>query len=150
MNAFEGIVAAMADALSRAPAIADGNIQRGTGRPVPEGVDQQVSLRLAGSNPSRGQIRGAPIDWTTTVMFESAARGSITYPSGSVTGDQAALALFQTAWERLFSDPTLGGLALDMIPAPFEIDEDELDNPVGCVRSAVQVLHRTAANTLEV
>lgn len=149
MNAHEAVVAASLAQLLVPPAVAD-EVTRGRGRPVSDTVASAVRVRFGGSVPQRGSIKGAPIDWLTTIIFESHARGSDDVDLGvNTSGEQAALAVHQTAWERLFSDPTLGGLVMDMEPGPVDVDDDELDDPLGCVRSAVRVLHRTSAYSLE-
>lgn len=149
MNAHEVVISAALAKLQALPELAD-EIIRGRGRPVSDDVETSLRLRFGGSAPARGAIRGAPIDWLTTIVFESHARGSADVPNGdNVPGEQAALALHQAAWERLFSDPTLGGVVMDMEPGPVDVDDDEMDSPIACVRSAVRVLHRTAAYSLE-
>lgn len=143
MNAHEAVVSAVKAKLAEAPAIAM-VIERSRRRPIEEDVNAAVNVYFGGGIPQRGVIRGAPIDWVTTVRFECLARAS-----EGQTADQAALALHALAWERLMSDQSLGGLAMDMVPGPVDIDEDELDTPVGCAIGTIQILHRTASNTLE-
>lgn len=135
---------AVVDRLSAAPALADGGVHRARRRPMPEGVKGLINVYLGGSLPTRGSIAGAPIDWLTAIRLETIARGD-----ASTTGDQAALALHQKAWERLFGTPSLGGLAMDMEPGPIVSDEDEADTQLGVVIGTVQVMHRTGAYSLE-
>lgn len=146
MNAHEVMVAAVLTAFLNAPPLASGNVVRGRRRPIDDTVDEFIAVYFAGSVPDRNAITGAPIDWRTNVRFDCYKRGSSTQ-----TADQAALALHAQAWDRLFATPTLSGLVMDMAPLPIAPgDEDELDTPLGQVSGAVQLLHRTAYNTLEI
>ena len=150
MNAFETIAQAIVAQLKADPSIADGQVQRGHGRPVPEGVDAAVTLALTNALPTRSAIFGGPIDWLTTFSIDCSARGSKSYPGAEVPAEQAALALYQAAWERLFANPTLSGAVMDMEPLGFDVDTDELDTTVATVRTGIRLRHRTAGNTLEV
>ena len=130
--------------LSAAQALVDGGVHRARRRPLPDSVSGMINVYLGGSLPTRGSIVGAPIDWITAVRLEAIARGD-----ASTTGDQAALALHQKAWERLFGTPSLDGLVMDMEPGAIVSDEDEADTQIGVVTGTVQVMHRTAAYSLE-
>ena len=94
-----------------------------------------INVYLGGSLPTRGSIVGAPIDWITAVRLEAIARGD-----ASTTGDQAALALHQKAWERLFGTPSLDGLVMDMEPGAIVSDEDEADTQIGVVTGTAYYL----------
>lgn len=152
MNAHEAIVSAVRAALLVDPPLAGGNVVRARQRPVSEGVNQFIAVYFAGSAPNRGTIYGAPIDWATNVRFDCYARGAVgQYGTEGQSGDQAALALHAEAWNRLFSAPTLGGLAMDMAPLPIPpSDEDEIDTTLGVVSGGVQLRHRTGGYTLEI
>lgn len=143
MNAHQAVVRAVVDRLKADPALAD-EVNRARRRPIEEGVQTAVNVYFAGSLPQRGAIRGAPIDWQTIVRFECLARGSF-----DQTPDEVALELHAKAWERLMGDQSLGGLAMDMVPGQVDTDDDELDSPIGCAVGTVQIVHRTASNTLE-
>lgn len=145
MNAHSAVVAAVIAQLQQAPAIASGNVYRGRLRPVATGAAQAVVVRFGDSDPQRGAIRGAPIDWGTTVVVECYARAG-----AAESGDEAALALHADVYARLMSDPTLGGAAGDLAPPRLALDETELAETLGCVNAAYLVQHRTTEHTLEV
>ena len=145
MNAHEQVVAAVAARLKAMPAIAV-TVERGRRRPMDLSSMTMVGVYFGGSLPQRGTIKGAPIDWLTSVRFDCVARGAT-----GVSGDAAALALHAKVWNRLFEDPQLGGLVQDMeSEAIAPSDEEQLDTAIGCVTGGVLLRHRTASNTLEI
>lgn len=145
MNAHELVLTAAVATLKQAPAIAGGNVFRGRRRPVDDTMQELVAVRFGGSTPDRGSINGAPIDWSTVIRFDCYARGT-----EARSGDERAIALHASAWNRLFSNPSLGGLVMDMAPAAIDTEDDELDTTLACAIGAVQVSHRSGAYTLEI
>jgi len=146
MNAHEALLAAVKARFLVTPALASGKVERGRRRPVDLGSEQAIGVYFGGSIPQRGTIKGAPIDWLTSVRFDCVARGR-----NGVSGDEAALELHSQAWARLFEDAQLGGLVMDMEPeAVAPSDEEQLDTAIGMVSGGVLLRHRTSNNTLEV
>lgn len=131
------------------PAIAGGQVKRGQTRPVADTVQRFVGITLAGSDPDRVQIRGNPVEWSTTLRASCCARGTTSVGVAS-TGEENAIELFGEVYARLLSEPTLGGAAWDVEPGPVDLEQDELDSSLACVTATFRVRHRTAANTLEV
>lgn len=145
MNAHELVLTAARAVLLQAPAIAGGNVFRGRRRPVDDTVQELVAVRFGGSTPERGSINGSPVDWTTVIRFDCYARGTEV-----LSGDERAIALHASAWNRLFANSSLGGQVMDMAPAAIDTEDDELDTTLACAIGAVQVMHRTGDYSLEI
>lgn len=141
-TAFQAIAAAIAAALTAAPALAGGRVYANRLRPLPEGVATAIVVRLDKSAGSE-QVLTA-LDWTSTFAIECYARGA----SGSDPAD-AVDALLQAAWARLaaLDAAALGAMAIVINPA-IDWIYDEADGPVVCASVGLQVQHRTAVATL--
>jgi hypothetical protein len=147
-NAHQVILAAAAAALAVSPAVADVITHSGSpGRPsLPEGQAQQVDIRFAGSDPDRGDINGAPIDWITHIRIDALARGTAT-----VGAEFRALQLHADAWHRLMTDATFRALVQDLQPGQIQApDAAEGDATCCCISGFLMAVHRTSANTLEI
>jgi hypothetical protein len=143
VSAHNDIVAAVKAQLLVVPAITP-KVHRGRKRPIGADVAQAINVRFSGATPGApGPMMGSPVDWVTVVIVECYARAS-----AAQSGDEAALLLHTQAHDRLMSDPTLGGLADDVLPPTMQADDEELDETLGCLIAAYQVVHRTAARTL--
>lgn len=142
MTAFSEITAAFESALSRAPAVAQ-SVTRANDRPVPANLNTAVNVRFEGSQPDRGAIRGAPIDWLSRVSVECYAKASSDGP------DVAVDAVMNAVYCRLAEDETLGGMADDIGVPMIEADYDAQAQKTGWVRMTYTVVHRTANNNLE-
>lgn len=143
-DAHNAVVQAVISTLLATPALASGNIYRGRRRAISKNVELGIAVRFGASDPSRGAIKGAPIDWTTTVLVECYAR-----TTGTESADEAALALHADAYARLNTDPSLGGVVDDLLPPSLDVSEEDRDEQLGCVIAGYQLRHRTAENTLQ-
>jgi hypothetical protein len=144
MNAHDQVIDAILSALKAEPAIAAGNVYEEELRHKPETIDEYVIVSLAGSRPGRVAIKGAPVDWTSIVTIESHARRDQRTPAG-----RASRRLAAQVYARLLSEPTLGGVVLDIQEPSLQTDHEQLDTEIGCVIAQYPVLHRTQARTLE-
>lgn len=145
MNAHDSILNAILAAIGAAPALAGGALFKNRLRKLPEGNDQAVVVHFGSSSPSRGAIRGAPVDWTTRVIVECYARED----NLDVAGESNSLALHRDVYDRLMADPSLGGLAMDLIDPELDTDADPADTDLACVIAQYTVLHRTDSHTLQ-
>jgi hypothetical protein len=146
VNAHDQQLARAVALLQQAPAIAGGRVYRGRRRPLAESAASGVFVYFRSSLPDRSLVGGgAPLGWQTVFTIESIARAT-----ASQSGDEAALQLNGQVFERLMTDPTLGGAAQDLAPGPIDSDEEELDTAIGVVVAQFATLHRTSSTTLEV
>lgn len=107
------------------------------------GLNQQVHVNFAGTTAVQEQDQpvstGRPRDWLT--------RYELTFLARKVGSDEAADvadAMWVEAFGRLMADRTLGGLAMDVIPADVEEPEIQEGETSGCrLTCFVLVLHRT-------
>lgn len=113
-------------------------------RPLAQATTQAVVVRPVASQVSEAALApGYPVSWTTTVAVECYAR------SGSATAPDVAVdALLQSVYDRLMSDPSLGGTVLALQPQELSYDFDADGEQTTCVTLVFAVRHRTAGNTL--
>ncbi len=144
MTAFGTIVAAIVTLLQSATAVS-AVVDRARLRPVTEGMDDAVVVRIQGANNiERFAIRNAPVDWDTNIAIECYARHST-----AVSGDAAVDALLAKVYAKLAQDPTLGNLVMDLMPTELEYDFATAAENLCCVTLTLKVLHRTNNLTLE-
>lgn len=136
-TAFSSIVAAVIAALEAEPAVC-GTIYRARERVVPEQADKAINVQFENALPSRGAMRGAPVDWSTRVTVECFARSVL--ESGGLAVDP----LFQAVYERLAADSTLGGVASDVEIQGIEAENTNEGKKTGWVRLTYIVQHRTS------
>jgi hypothetical protein len=142
-GAFPELVSAVKAALEADPPVSP-TVFVNRRRAVPEDQSTAVVVRLDGGRPQLGAILEAPVDWETGVAVECYARGASDEEALQAVHDLAAI-----AWTRVFADPTLGGLAMGIEPAPIEWDFENTGEFLAVEILNFSVLHRTAANTLE-
>lgn len=138
-SAHMGIRAAIVARLLESPALADGRVVANRRRPMAQAVDAQVFVYLEDAVATRGEIRGAPINWRTRIRVECVARDV-----AGVNADDAADALQTRVAARLLVAPGLGGLALDTELQAMAWTEDEADNSLSACQAIYSVWHVTA------
>lgn len=144
MLAHQLLMDALMASLVAAPAVAGGNIQRHRTRPVADGVQQAVSLRVLGSTPQPLAGLGAPIDWITRIGIECIGRAGT-----DSTADQAAGPVLQAVHTRLCTDSALASAGFDLFPWPeLSWDQEDLDERIGAVIAIYTVRHRTTPTDL--
>lgn len=144
-SAHLSIQSAIVAALLAAPALAGGNVQANTLRPVASSKAVAVVVRLLQSRAATPKILGGPYDWVTTFQVECLARGA----AGSSESAAAVDGLLELAWQRLSTiNPTgLGVMDVRMAPA-IDWQMDESETPLVAAVISLQVNHRTQATTL--
>lgn len=145
MSAHLSIQSAIVAALLAAPALAGGNVQANTLRPVASSKSVALVVRLLQSRAATPQILGGPYSWVTTFQIECLARGA----TGGSEGAAAVDSLLELAWQRLstLSPAGLGVMDVRMAPA-IDWQMDESETPLVAAVISLQVNHRTAAATL--
>ncbi len=146
MNAHDAVVDAVLRALRQSPAVTQGLIDEDVdAASIGEGVDECISVGIDSSTPGRSSIRGMPIQWSTDVVLECYAR----VDGRTTLAGRASRALHQRAYARLMADPSLGGVAIDMLEPQLRADRDQQDTRLGCLVATYTVVHRTAAGSME-
>lgn len=80
------------------------------------------------------------LDWTFLVNFVVVIRSDVP--------DSAADPIFSSLHALLMADLTLGGLAIDVQPAPVDFNFVEADTPAGVFKCAYIIRYRTLVDTL--
>lgn len=141
MTVFATIVTAVVATLTAGTPVSP-NIYRARMRPIAQQHDTAVVVRIGSAAAERGDIGGAPVDFTTQLAVECYARSATTTP------DLAADALLGTVYARLMADTTLGGLVMDMHLTNIDYDFDETGEKTACVTLQLAVRHRASSTTL--
>jgi hypothetical protein len=145
VNAHDKVMAAILAALRRAPAVTSGVIDEDVDAgDIAEEVNQCVSVSFSAADPQRPAIRGNPVYWQSTYVFECFARADGNTPRG-----RASRELHRAVYARLMSDPSLGGVTLDILEPNLRNERDQQDNRLGCVIASYALVHRTSGGTLE-
>lgn len=141
MTVFANIVTAVVAVLSAGTPVSP-NIFRARMRPIAAQHDTAVVVRLGPALPERGDIGGAPVDFTTALAVECYARSATTTP------DLAADALLEAVYARLMADPSLGGTVMDINLTGIDPDFDEAIEKTACITLQLSVRHRASSTTL--
>ena len=80
------------------------------------------------------------LDWTLRVRIVVVVR--------SQTPDTTADATVESLHTKVVTDPTLGGLAIDVRPATVTFDVVEADQPAGIISCEYEVDYRSSYNDL--
>ena len=145
MSAHLSIQSAIVAALLSAPALAGGNVQANTLRPVAGSKAAALVVRMLQSRANTPQVLGGPYDWITTFQVECLARGA----AGSTESAAAVDSLLDAAWQRLatLNPAGLGVVDVRMQPA-IDWQMDGEDQPLVAAVISLQVKHRTTTTTL--
>lgn len=145
MSAHLSIQSAIVAALLSAPALAGGNVQANTLRPLASSKSSALVVRMVQSRAATPQILGGPYDWVTTYQVECLARGA----AGSSESAAVVDSLLESAWQRLSTlSPTgLGVIDVRMQPA-IDWQMEDAETPMVAAVISLQVNHRTQSTTL--
>ena len=133
---------ALAEALRRDPPVCD-RIDEQRDLTLPSGVTASISVFRDTSRAAPGAILGAPFDWTTRMRVLVKARATST---GTAEANADALAL--VAYARVMADPSLGGVADDLVPEDLTWDQDDADTGVALALLNFRITHRTAGGSI--
>jgi len=139
------IAAAVVDALKALPAIASGRIFRSRTRQISSSDTNGVVVRLVRSSSADPEMMGGRTQWKTLISIECYGRGNHEVPESGA--DEVVVAVF----ERLASNPTLDGLAMDLAPfdgSTLEWDFDEMDTTMCSITAHFVVTHQTTERLL--
>jgi len=81
------------------------------------------------------------LDWTFRVRFVVVSRANV--------ADQAADPTISSMHAKLVADLTLGGLVIDVQPAPVDFEFVEADTPAGVITCEYIIKYRTTVSSLD-
>lgn len=141
-TAFMRIAAAVQARLQAAPAIS-AHVDLARVRVLPEQGWTALVVRSGGAAREQGVGFGTPAIWSSALILECYARGTLSCPVAD-----AADALLGAAVQRLMQEPTLGGLVanLDLQSIDWEFDADGAQ--AACITVGFLVRHASAADNL--
>jgi hypothetical protein len=134
---------AVAALLSAGPALAEGRIFENRNYRLPTGVESQVHVNYAQSEPQRAAILGAPIDWDTSIEITVKARANTV-----LTAEDVADEIWTAAYARVMADQTLGGTVASIDPGVVTVQDDEADTGTCKLTWELLVRHETSNDSI--
>tara|TARA_R100001443_G_C3301567_1_gene165423 strand:- start:3 stop:425 length:423 start_codon:yes stop_codon:yes gene_type:complete len=134
----ERILAALKTTLAGTTGVGT-RIYRSRPEPTSRGESPAIVVEWTNDQPS---IRGTTghIDWTLRIRVVVVSRGKIP--------DNLADATVESLHSKLLTDPTVGGLAIDIRPATTTFELIEADQPAGLIMCEFEVDYRTTYGSL--
>jgi hypothetical protein len=144
MNAHDAVLKAFRDACLAEPALAGGNVFVERMRKISEDATEAIVVRFGASDPSRAVLYAHPVDWESRIVVECHARNDeFDEIEGTATG-----ALHLAVYQRVMADPTLGGVAFDVLEPVLDRQRADVDSELACLVGQYVVRHRTQARSL--
>lgn len=134
----ERILAALKTTLAGTTGVGT-RIYRSRPEPTSRGESPAIVVEWTNDQPS---IRGTTghIDWTLRIRVVVVSRGKIP--------DNLADATVESLHSKLLTDPTIGGLAIDIRPSTTTFELIEADQPAGLIMCEFEVDYRTTYGSL--
>ena len=136
----EQILSAIATALVGTTGVGS-RIYRSRVEAFSRGESPAISLEPINDTPATNTSLPT-LDWSLTVRFAVIVRGAIP--------DQLADPVVQSLHSKVMADPSLGGLAMDIIPSSVDWQLIEADQPAGVVLCDYVIRYRTSLTDLTV
>ena len=115
-------------------------IYRSRVEPMTRGESPALVVEFVTDEPTVNSAPYLKIDWTLRVRIVVIVR--------SQTPDTTADATIESLHTKIVSDPTLGGLAIDVRPLTVTFDVVEADQPAGIISCEYEVDYRSSYNDL--
>ena len=115
-------------------------IYRSRAEPMTREESPSLVLEFVTDEPTVHSATYLKLDWTLRVRIVVVVR--------SQTPDTTADATVESLHTKVVSDPTLGGLAIDVRPATVTFDVVEADQPAGIISCEYEVDYRSSYNDL--
>lgn len=141
-TAFSGIIGAVVALLAQAPAVA-ASVDRVKLRPVSEAKATAVTVRPVNSQCEVGIGYGTGIKWESTFAVECYGKGNTTTAPDLIVDPVLA-----GTFERLASDPTLGGRVSRITPEGVNWEFDVDGQATACATLFFKVAHATSGSSL--
>jgi hypothetical protein len=140
------LMEACRDALLVWPALSAVSIRLAERRPMAEDVNRQIRIFHEQSDPEQAQIKGAPLDWRTSLRIECIGREVL---SPAQDADSVADSLVGEVFKAVMADVSLGGRVQNIEPGPVPTTEEEADKSVSAIQTIFYFVHRTQEHTIE-
>ena len=115
-------------------------IYRSRVEPMTRGETPSLVLEFVTDEPTVNSATYLKLDWTLRVRVVVVVR--------SQTPDTTADPTIESLHTKIVSDPTLGGLAIDVRPLTVTFDVVEADQPAGVISCDYEVDYRSSYNDL--
>ena len=115
-------------------------IYRSRVEPMTRGETPSLVLEFVTDEPTVNSATYLKLDWTLRVRGVVVVR--------SQTPDTTADPTIESLHTKMVSDPTLGGLAIDVRPLTVTFDVVEADQPAGVISCDYEVDYRSSYNDL--
>lgn len=148
MNAFDALIEAIVTTLRQAPAVSAGPIDEDIElESLAETIAEAVSVSHVRATPTDpGLVHGHSQEWTSDLVIECHARKDQRVGGG---GARASRALAGAVFERLRSEPTLGGLVDDLGLPTVTTETAMHDTRIGLTTLRYAVMHTTSGPAFE-
>lgn len=134
----ESVLQAIKNLMTSLPGVLDANVYRSRATAFTRAQTPAVAIDWLSDDPSPVSI--PVIDWSLRVRFSVIVRDDVP--------DQAADPIIQSIHSKLYADVSLGGLAIDILPAPHQNTILEADKPAGEISSDYIIRYRTRETDL--
>ena len=115
-------------------------IYRNRVEPMTRAESPSIVIEFVTDEPTVNSATYLKLDWTLRVRIVVVVR--------SQTPDTTADATVESLHSKIVSDPTLGGLAIDVRPSTVSFDVVEADQPAGVISCDFEVDYRSTYNDL--
>ena len=115
-------------------------IYRSRVEPMTRDESPSLVVEFITDEPTVNSATYLKLDWTLRVRIVVIVR--------SQTPDTSADPTIESLHTKIVSDPTLGGLAIDVSPATVTFDVVEADQPAGIISCEYEVDYRSSYNDL--
>ena len=115
-------------------------ISRSRVEPMTRYESPSLVVEFVTDEPTVNSATYLKLDWTLRVRIVVVVR--------SQTPDTTADATVESLHTKVVTDPTLGGLAIDVRPATVPFDVIEADQPAGIISREYEVDYRSSYNDL--
>jgi len=115
-------------------------IYRSRVEPMTRGESPSLVIEFVTDEPTVNSATHLKLDWTLRVRIVVIVR--------SQTPDTTADPTIESLHTKIVSDPTLGGLAIDVRPLTVTFDVVEADQPAGIISCEYEIDYRSSYNDL--
>ena len=115
-------------------------IYRSRVEPVTRGETPSLVVEFVSDQPTVNSATYLKLDWTLTVRIVVIVRSSNPYTAADPT--------IKSLHTKIVSDPTLGGLAIDIRPSTVTFEAIEADQPAGVVFCDFEIDYRSSYDDL--
>jgi hypothetical protein len=138
MTKREAILAAMKAKLVSVTGVTDANVFRSRAEAITRARGSSIVIEPIQDVPDNSTL--SILTWALTTRVTVIVRGDIP--------DQIADPIIESLHSKLMSDLSLGGLSMDIQPAPVSFEILEGDQPIGIISLDYRVQYRTGVESL--